>query len=209
MRIVDANGNIVMATTLLKKAISGAHAKAKDASNPRLGWNWRYSCSHLIHLLFFWLDENRPHGLIRLRNKVGNISKDTTQCLTFVISCLTTKRWSFLYGESASSWRRRLFQVTGNILRDYLTDLIPNFGIRYLCEMLLYRSNAGRWRMYETGAAVLLLSHVSTAYGRKPPSLDSLGDSWPWLMSFEEPLVFKHNNEKAIILSKCLDKATG
>ncbi|MFT6404573.1 MAG: isocitrate dehydrogenase [Marinomonas primoryensis] len=204
MRIVDANGIIVMQHAVEKGDIWRA-CQTKDA--PIRDWvklgvtRARQSDTPAI----FWLDENRPHDN-QLRNKVETYLKDhdTNGLDIRVMSYNEAIRFSMeriIRGEDTIS-------VTGNILRDYLTDLFPILELGTSAKMLSIVPMLEGGGMYETGAGGSAPKHVQQLMEENHLRWDSLGEFLAVAVSFEE-LGIKHNNEKAIILAKCLDKATG
>jgi isocitrate dehydrogenase len=204
MRIVDANGNIVMQHAVEKGDIWRA-CQTKDA--PIRDWvklgvtRPRQSDTPAV----FWLDENRPHDN-QLRNKVETYLKDhdTNGLDIRVMSYNEAIRFSMeriIRGEDTIS-------VTGNILRDYLTDLFPILELGTSAKMLSIVPMLEGGGMYETGAGGSAPKHVQQLMEENHLRWDSLGEFLAVAVSFEE-LGIKHNNEKAIILAKCLDKATG
>lgn len=98
--------------------------------------------------------------------------------------------------------------VTGNILRDYLTDLFPILELGTSAKMLSIVPMLNGGGMYETGAGGSAPKHVQQLMEENYLRWDSLGEFLAVAVSFEE-LGIKHNNEKAKILAKCLDTATG
>jgi len=204
MRIVDANGNIVMQHAVEKGDIWRA-CQTKDA--PIRDWvklgvtRARQSDTPAV----FWLDENRPHDN-QLRNKVETYLKDhdTSGLDIRIMSYNEAIRFSMeriIRGEDTIS-------VTGNILRDYLTDLFPILELGTSAKMLSIVPMLEGGGMYETGAGGSAPKHVQQLMEENHLRWDSLGEFLAVAVSFEE-LGIKHNNEKAIILAKCLDKATG
>jgi isocitrate dehydrogenase len=204
MRIVDANGNIVMQHAVEKGDIWRA-CQTKDA--PIRDWvklgvtRARQSDTPAV----FWLDENRPHDN-QLRNKVETYLKDhdTNGLDIRIMSYNEAIRFSMeriIRGEDTIS-------VTGNILRDYLTDLFPILELGTSAKMLSIVPMLEGGGMYETGAGGSAPKHVQQLMEENHLRWDSLGEFLAVAVSFEE-LGIKHNNEKAIILAKCLDKATG
>ncbi|MFQ3185974.1 NADP-dependent isocitrate dehydrogenase [Marinomonas primoryensis] len=204
MRIVDANGNVLMQHAVEKGDIWRA-CQTKDA--PIRDWvklgvtRARQSDTPAI----FWLDEERPHDN-QLRNKVETYLKDhdTSGLDIRIMSYNEAIRFSMeriIRGEDTIS-------VTGNILRDYLTDLFPILELGTSAKMLSIVPMLEGGGMYETGAGGSAPKHVQQLMEENHLRWDSLGEFLAVAVSFEE-LGIKHNNEKAIILAKCLDKATG
>ncbi|ETX10780.1 isocitrate dehydrogenase [Marinomonas ushuaiensis DSM 15871] len=204
MRIVDAQGNVLMQHAVEKGDIWRA-CQTKDA--PIRDWvklgvtRARQSDTPAV----FWLEEERAHDN-ELRKKVELYLKDhDTNGLD--IRLMT-------YNEAIRFSMERIIRgqdtisVTGNILRDYLTDLFPILELGTSAKMLSIVPMLNGGGMYETGAGGSAPKHVQQLMEENHLRWDSLGEFLAVAVSFEE-LGIKHNNEKAKILAKCLDKATG
>lgn len=204
MRIVDAQGNVLMQHTVEKGDIWRA-CQTKDA--PIRDWvklgvtRARQSDTPAV----FWLEEERPHDN-ELRKKVQTYLKDhDTNGLDIRI---------MTYNEAIRFSMERIIRgldtisVTGNILRDYLTDLFPILELGTSAKMLSIVPMLEGGGMYETGAGGSAPKHVQQLMEENHLRWDSLGEFLAVAVSFEE-LGIKNNNEKAKILAKCLDKATG
>jgi isocitrate dehydrogenase len=98
--------------------------------------------------------------------------------------------------------------VTGNILRDYLTDLFPIMELGTSAKMLSIVPLMAGGGMYETGAGGSAPKHVTQLVEENHLRWDSLGEFLALAASVEE-LGIKTNNPKAKILAKTLDTATG
>jgi isocitrate dehydrogenase len=98
--------------------------------------------------------------------------------------------------------------VTGNILRDYLTDLFPIMELGTSAKMLSIVPLMAGGGMYETGAGGSAPKHVTQLVEENHLRWDSLGEFLALAASVEE-LGIKTNNPKAKILAKTLDAATG
>lgn len=204
MRIVDAQGNVLMQHAVEKGDIWRA-CQTKDA--PIRDWvklgvtRARQSDTPAV----FWLEEERPHDN-ELRKKVQTYLKDhDTNGLDIRI---------MTYNEAIRFSMERIIRgldtisVTGNILRDYLTDLFPILELGTSAKMLSIVPMLEGGGMYETGAGGSAPKHVQQLMEENHLRWDSLGEFLAVAVSFEE-LGIKNNNEKAKILAKCLDKATG
>jgi isocitrate dehydrogenase len=97
--------------------------------------------------------------------------------------------------------------VTGNVLRDYLTDLFPIMELGTSAKMLSIVPMLAGGGMYETGAGGSAPKHVQQLMEENYLRWDSLGEFLAVAVSLEE-LGIKHNNSQAKILAKTLDKAT-
>jgi isocitrate dehydrogenase len=98
--------------------------------------------------------------------------------------------------------------ATGNILRDYLTDLFPILELGTSAKMLSIVPLMAGGGLYETGAGGSAPKHVSQLVEENHLRWDSLGEFLALAVSLED-LGKKSNNERAKILAKALDAATG
>ena len=98
--------------------------------------------------------------------------------------------------------------VTGNILRDYLTDLFPIMELGTSAKMLSIVPLMAGGGMYETGAGGSAPKHVKQLVEENHLRWDSLGEFLALAVSLEE-LGIKTGNDRAKILAKTLDAATG
>jgi len=98
--------------------------------------------------------------------------------------------------------------ATGNILRDYLTDLFPIMELGTSAKMLSIVPLMAGGGMYETGAGGSAPKHVQQLVEENHLRWDSLGEFLALAVSFED-LGIKTNNDKAKLLAKTLDAATG
>jgi isocitrate dehydrogenase len=98
--------------------------------------------------------------------------------------------------------------VTGNILRDYLTDLFPIMELGTSAKMLSIVPLMAGGGMYETGAGGSAPKHVKQLVEENHLRWDSLGEFLALGVSLED-LGIKTGNKKATLLAKTLDEATG
>jgi isocitrate dehydrogenase len=98
--------------------------------------------------------------------------------------------------------------ATGNILRDYLTDLFPIMELGTSAKMLSVVPLMAGGGMYETGAGGSAPKHVQQLVEENHLRWDSLGEFLALAVSLED-LGLKTGNKKAVVLSKTLDAATG
>ncbi|HUN69790.1 MAG TPA: NADP-dependent isocitrate dehydrogenase [Burkholderiales bacterium] len=153
----------------------------------------------------FWLDEYRPHEN-ELIKKVRRYLKDhdTTGLDIQIMSQVRGMRFSLeriIRGKDTIS-------VTGNILRDYLTDLFPIMELGTSAKMLSIVPLMAGGAMFETGAGGSAPKHVQQLTQENHLRWDSLGEFMAVAVSLED-VGFKHHNRKAMILAKTLDEATG
>ena len=153
----------------------------------------------------FWLDPYRPHEN-ELIKKVNTYLKDhDTHGLDIqIMSQVRAMRYTLervVRGLDTIS-------VTGNILRDYLTDLFPIMELGTSAKMLSIVPLMAGGGMYETGAGGSAPKHVQQLVEENHLRWDSLGEFLALAVSLED-LGIKNKNEKAKILAKTLDAATG
>jgi isocitrate dehydrogenase len=153
----------------------------------------------------FWLDQERPHEN-ELRKKVEVYLKDhDTEGLD--ISIMSQVRAMRHTIERASRGQDTI-AATGNILRDYLTDLFPILELGTSAKMLSIVPLMAGGGLYETGAGGSAPKHVSQLVEENHLRWDSLGEFLALGASLED-LGIKTDNERAKILAKTLDSATG
>ena len=153
----------------------------------------------------FWLDPYRPHEQ-ELIQKVKAYLKDfDTRGLDIqIMSQVRAMRYTL---ERATRGLDTI-SVTGNILRDYLTDLFPIMELGTSSKMLSIVPLMAGGGMYETGAGGSAPKHVQQLVEENHLRWDSLGEFLALAVSLED-LGLKTNNEKAKVLAKTLDQATG
>ncbi|MCS0584115.1 NADP-dependent isocitrate dehydrogenase [Massilia pinisoli] len=153
----------------------------------------------------FWLDPYRPHEN-ELIKKVKTYLKDhDTMGLDIqIMSQVRAMRFSL-----ERAWRGLdTISVTGNILRDYLTDLFPILELGTSAKMLSIVPLMAGGGMYETGAGGSAPKHVQQLTEENHLRWDSLGEFLALAVSFED-LGLKTGNAKAKLLARTLDAATG
>jgi isocitrate dehydrogenase len=153
----------------------------------------------------FWLDPYRPHEN-ELIKKVKTYLKDhdTTGLDIQIMSQVRAMRYTL------ERVKRGLdtISVTGNILRDYLTDLFPIMELGTSAKMLSIVPLMAGGGMYETGAGGSAPKHVQQLVEENHLRWDSLGEFLALAVSLED-LGIKTGNAKAKVLAKTLDAATG
>jgi isocitrate dehydrogenase len=153
----------------------------------------------------FWLDPERAHDM-ELAKKVEHYLKehDTDGLDIRIKSYNQAIRYSMerqLRGQDTIS-------VTGNVLRDYLTDLFPIMELGTSAKMLSIVPMLKGGGMYETGAGGSAPKHVQQIEEENHLRWDSLGEFMALAISLED-FGRKQDNARAGILSKTLDQATG
>ena len=153
----------------------------------------------------FWLDPYRPHENEVIK-KVRTYLKDhdTSGLDIQIMSQVRAMRYTLervVRGMDTIS-------VTGNILRDYLTDLFPIMELGTSAKMLSIVPLMAGGGMYETGAGGSAPKHVQQLVEENHLRWDSLGEFLALAVSLEDEGI-KTGNAKAKVLAKALDAATG
>ncbi len=153
----------------------------------------------------FWLDPYRPHeNQLITKVKMYLHEHDTTGLDIQIMSQVRAMRYTLervVRGLDTIS-------ATGNILRDYLTDLFPIMELGTSAKMLSIVPLMAGGGMYETGAGGSAPKHVQQLVEENHLRWDSLGEFLALAVSLED-MGIKNGNEKAKILAKTLDQATG
>jgi isocitrate dehydrogenase len=153
----------------------------------------------------FWLDSYRPHeAQLITKVKMYLHEHDTAGLDIQIMSQVRAMRYTLervIRGMDTIS-------ATGNILRDYLTDLFPIMELGTSAKMLSIVPLMAGGGMYETGAGGSAPKHVQQLVEENHLRWDSLGEFLALAVSLED-LGLKNNNPKAKILAKTLDAATG
>jgi len=152
----------------------------------------------------FWLDKNRAHDA-ELIKKVNIYlpTYDTTGLDIRILSPFEATKFTLeriIKGEDTIS-------VTGNVLRDYLTDLFPILEVGTSAKMLSIVPLMNGGGLFETGAGGSAPKHVQQFLEEGHLRWDSLGEFLALAVSLEH-LGTVNNNTKALILSETLDDAT-
>ena len=153
----------------------------------------------------FWLDQERPHEY-ELRKKVNTyLAEHDTEGLD--IQTMSQERAMRHTIERAIRGQDTI-AATGNILRDYLTDLFPILELGTSAKMLSIVPLMAGGGMYETGAGGSAPKHVHQLVEENHLRWDSLGEYLALGACFED-IGIKTGNERAKILGKTLDDAIG
>ena len=152
----------------------------------------------------FWLDENRAHDA-QLISKVGQYlgDHDTDGLDLHILSPVEATQFTLerlKAGEDTIS-------VTGNVLRDYLTDLFPILELGTSAKMLSIVPLMNGGGLFETGAGGSAPKHVQQFVAENHLRWDSLGEFLALTVSLEH-LAETFDHAKAMVLSKTLDEAT-
>lgn len=155
--------------------------------------------------VLFWLDTERPHE-VELRKKVKAYLKEhDTEGLEIQIM---PQVWAMRYTIERAMRGQDTIAATGNILRDYLTDLFPILELGTSAKMLSIVPLMAGGGMYETGAGGSAPKHVHQLVEENHLRWDSLGEFLALGACFED-IGIKTDNERAKVLGKTLDAAIG
>lgn len=153
----------------------------------------------------FWLDSYRPHEKeLITKVKMYLHEHNTTGLDIQIMSQVRAMRYTLervIRGQDTIS-------ATGNILRDYLTDLFPIMELGTSAKMLSIVPLMAGGGMYETGAGGSAPKHVQQLTEENHLRWDSLGEFLALAVSLEE-MGIKNNNAKAKVLAETLNTATG
>jgi isocitrate dehydrogenase len=152
----------------------------------------------------FWLDENRAHDRELIKKVEAYLPEyDTDGLDLFIMSPIEATTFSLeriIDGLDTIS-------VTGNVLRDYLTDLFPILEVGTSAKMLSIVPLMNGGGLFETGAGGSAPKHVEQLTGENYLRWDSLGEFLALGVSLEH-FAEKDGNTKAAVLSRTLDDAT-
>ncbi len=153
----------------------------------------------------FWLDEYRPHEA-ELIKKVKTYLKDYD--LTGLDIQIMSQTRAMRYTLERIIRGKDTISVTGNILRDYLTDLFPIMELGTSAKMLSIVPLMAGGGLFETGAGGSAPKHVQQLVEENHLRWDSLGEFLALAVSLED-IGDKTGNPKVKILARTLDEATG
>ena len=203
IRIVDDEGKVLLAMDVEEGDI-WRMCQVKDA--PIQDWvKLAVNRAKLSNTpAVFWLDEYRPHEAELIKKvKLYLQDHDLTGVDIQIMSQTRAMRYTLeriLRGGDTIS-------VTGNILRDYLTDLFPILELGTSAKMLSIVPLMAGGGLFETGAGGSAPKHVQQLVEENHLRWDSLGEFLALSASFEDLGIKKHS-AKARLLAKTLDQAT-
>ncbi len=203
VQVVDANGRIVLEQQVatgdifrmcqvkdapIKDWVGLAVNRAKATGAPTV----------------FWLDKERAHDA-ELIKKVRTYLKDhdTTGLAIYIMSPVEATKFSVNRIRKGKD----TISVTGNVLRDYLTDLFPILEVGTSAKMLSIVPLMNGGGLFETGAGGSAPKHVQQFNQEGHLRWDSLGEFLALSVSLEH-LGEKYNNKVAKIMGETLDQAT-
>ncbi|MFI6846659.1 NADP-dependent isocitrate dehydrogenase [Kitasatospora sp. NBC_00085] len=204
VRLVDTEGNVVLEQAVQAGDIFRA-CQTKDL--PIRDWvklavtRARATGSPAV----FWLDEGRAHDAVLIGKVKAYLPEHDTEGLQIEIKTpVEATKFSLeriRRGEDTIS-------VTGNVLRDYLTDLFPILELGTSAKMLSVVPLMNGGGLFETGAGGSAPKHVQQLVKENYLRWDSLGEFFALAASFEH-LAQSTDNARAQVLADTLDRATG
>ncbi|WP_375239017.1 NADP-dependent isocitrate dehydrogenase [Aurantibacter sp.] len=203
VEVIDANGNVLTSHNVEQGDI-WRMCQVKDA--PIQDWVklavTRAKTSNTPAV--FWLDKNRAHDA-EIIKKVNTYLKDhdTTGLEIHILSPIKATEFTLKRVKAGQD----TISVSGNVLRDYLTDLFPILELGTSAKMLSIVPLMNGGGLFETGAGGSAPKHVDQFTKENHLRWDSLGEFLALAVSLEH-FSLTHNNPKAKILGDALDDAT-
>ena len=151
----------------------------------------------------FWLDDQRPHDIELIKKVKLYLNDHNTSGLD--IKILSPYKATKVTLERLKEGKDTI-SVSGNVLRDYLTDLFPILEVGTSAKMLSIVPLINGGGLFETGAGGSAPKHVEQLLKENHLRWDSLGEFLALGVSLNH-LGIKFKNSKAIVLAKCLDLA--
>ncbi|MFD6432877.1 NADP-dependent isocitrate dehydrogenase [Streptomyces venezuelae] len=204
VRVLDGAGNVVLEQTVaagdifrmcqtkdlpIQDWVKLAVTRARATGNPAV----------------FWLDDTRAHDAVLIGKVERYLADHETEGLDIrIMAPVDATAFSLeriRRGEDTIS-------VTGNVLRDYLTDLFPILELGTSAKMLSVVPLMNGGGLFETGAGGSAPKHVQQLVKENYLRWDSLGEFLALAVSFEH-LATKTGNARAQVLADTLDRATG
>lgn len=204
IRAVNEKGDVLLSQKVSKGDIFRM-CQAKDASIK----DWVKLAVNRSRLsntpAFFWLDPNRAHDR-EVEKKVREYLKDHD--LNGLDIRILSPREAIKESMVRAKNGLDTISVTGNVLRDYLTDLFPILEVGTSAKMLSIVPLMNGGGMFETGAGGSAPKQVQQLLAENYLRWDSLGEYFALAVSFEH-LSLVSENSKAKVLADTLDKANG
>ncbi|WPN28221.1 NADP-dependent isocitrate dehydrogenase [Pseudomonas sp. P5_109] len=204
VRVTDSKGNL-----LLEQSVEAGDifrmCQTKDA--PIQDWvklavnRARASSTPAI----FWLDPMRAHDGVVIEKVQAYLKDHDTAGLDIQIMSPVD---AMKYTLQRTREGKDTISVTGNVLRDYLTDLFPIMELGTSAKMLSIVPLMNGGGLFETGAGGSAPKHVQQLLEENFLRWDSLGEFLALAASLEH-LGVTYDNPKALVLAKTLDQATG
>ncbi len=202
VRVVDGNGNVLMEHKVEKGDV-WRMSRAKDIPIKdwvKLAVNRAKSTGYPT---IFWLDKNRAHDAQMIK-KVETYLKDHD--LTGLDIRIMSPQDAMRFTLKEVRKGNNVISVSGNVIRDYLTDLFPILELGTSARMLSIVPLLAGGGLFETGAGGSAPKHVQQFLKEGHLRWDSLGEFLALMVSLEF-MGDKYKNPRLKVLSKALDKA--
>ncbi len=203
VRVLDSDGNVLTEHAVEAGDVWRA-CQAKDA--PIRNWvelavsRARATGSPAV----FWLDENRAHDAELIKKVNRYLGDHDTDGLDLrILAPAEATRYTLARTKAGEE----TISVTGNVLRDYLTDLFPILEVGTSAKMLSIVPLMNGGGLFETGAGGSAPKHVQQMEQESHLRWDSLGEFLALAVSLEH-LAAANDNPKAALLGRTLDDAT-
>ena len=202
VKVIDANGNVLIQHDVEKGDIwrmcQTKNDPIKDwvklAVNRAKATNWP---------AIFWLNKDRAHDNEIIKKVTFYLKDHDTSNLDIQI---LSPYQATLYTLDRVKDGKNTISVTGNVLRDYLTDLFPILELGTSAKMLSIVPLMNGGGLFETGAGGSAPKHVQQFLKEGHLRWDSLGEFLAIVVSLEH-LADTNNNPQAKVLANCLDSA--
>ena len=202
VKVIDANGNVLIQHDVEKGDIwrmcQTKNDPIKDwvklAVNRAKATNWP---------AIFWLNKDRAHDNEIIKKVTFYLKDHDTSNLDIQI---LSPYQATLYTLDRVKDGKNTISVTGNVLRDYLTDLFPILELGTSAKMLSIVPLKNGGGLFETGAGGSAPKHVQQFLKEGHLRWDSLGEFLAIVVSLEH-LADTNNNPQAKVLANCLDSA--
>ncbi|EWH11390.1 isocitrate dehydrogenase [Catenovulum agarivorans DS-2] len=204
VKVIDQDGNVLLQHSVEQGDI-WRMCQVKDA--PIRDWvklavnRARLSDTPAV----FWLDKNRAHDAQLIKKVEAYLPEHDTSGLDIqILAPVEATRFSLERIKAGQD----TISVTGNVLRDYLTDLFPILELGTSAKMLSIVPLMNGGGLFETGAGGSAPKHVEQLVNENYLRWDSLGEFLALAASFEH-LANVADNAQAKVLAEALDAATG
>jgi isocitrate dehydrogenase len=204
VRVVDANGNTLMEHQVEEGDI-WRMCQTKDL--PIQDWvKLAVTRARITNTpAIFWLDKNRAHDANLIKKVELYLQDHDTSGLEIkIMSPVEAIRYTCARAKAGQD----TISVTGNVLRDYLTDLFPIIELGTSAKMLSIVPLLDGGGLFETGAGGSAPKHVQQFTEENYLRWDSLGEFLALAVSLED-LAYKTKNDKAAVLAEALNQANG
>ncbi len=203
VQVIDAAGNVLIEHTVEAGDI-WRMCQVKDA--PIQDWvKLAVSRARATNEpTIFWLDKNRAHDAEVIKKVTTYLPNHDTEGLDIrILSPIDATKFTLQRVKEGKD----TISVSGNVLRDYLTDLFPILELGTSAKMLSIVPLMNGGGLFETGAGGSAPKHVQQFVEEGHLRWDSLGEFLAIAVSIED-LAIKNDNTKAKVLAKALDTAT-